>query len=307
MSLRPTDVGHRVVVRRLLTGPDADRPQFGDVLGELIELDAGRQRVVVRTRAGDVVVPVAEVVAAKRVPPRPVRVLELERIAALGWRGLDHTALGGWQLRAAGGWTGRANSVLPLGDPGMPLDAALEHVAAWYAARGLPPMFQLPLPARADLARALEERGWTDQRGAVVLVADVPTPEAVPGLPPVTVTDEPDADWLAAYHYRGGDLPDVAAAVLRNATNPGFASIRADGETLAICRLTVDEGWLGVTAVEVDPAHRRRGLATHLLAGALEWAGTRNVYLQTEPGNEPALALYEKLGFRRHHVYRYYA
>jgi ribosomal protein S18 acetylase RimI-like enzyme len=121
------------------------------------------------------------------------------------------------------------------------------------------------------------------------------------------VTAEPDADWLAAYHYRGGDLPEVAAEVLRNAQKPGFASIRADGQTLAICRLTVDEEWLGVTAVEVDPAHRRRGLATHLLAGAWEWAATKDVYLQTEPDNEAALALYEKLGFRRHHVYRYYA
>ncbi|GAA0283734.1 GNAT family N-acetyltransferase [Cryptosporangium japonicum] len=307
MSLHPTDVGHRVVVRRVLTGPDAERPQFGDVLGELIELDAERQCVVVRTPTAEVVISVADIVAAKRIPPRRVKDLELERIAALGWRGSDTEQLGGWHLRAAGGWTGRANSVLPLGDPGVPLDEALNFVRSWYADRGLPPLFQLPLPATRRLARSLEERGWRDLRGALVLtaeIADLRLPAR--DLPPVTITGEPDADWLAAYHYRGTALPDVAVEVLRNAATPGFASVRQDGRTLAICRLTVDEGWVGITAVEVDPAHRRRGLATHLLAGALDRADAHSVYLQTEPENTAARAMYEKLGFTQHHVYRYY-
>ncbi|MFG1928206.1 GNAT family N-acetyltransferase [Cryptosporangium sp. NPDC048952] len=251
---------------------------------------------------------VAEIAAAKRIPPARIKDLELERIAALGWRGLDNDQIGGWQLRAAGGWTGRANSVLPLGDPGVPLDEALAFVTSWYAERGLPPQFQLPLPAATRLARSLEERGWRDQRGAIVLTAETKNLRLpAKDLPPVTITDEPDADWLAAYHYRGNALPDVAIAVLKNATAPGFASVRADGTTIAICRLSVDEGWVGVTAVEVDPAHRRRGLATHLLAGALDWAKADHVYLQTEPDNTVALAMYEKLGFERHHVYRYYA
>ncbi|SHN33685.1 GNAT family N-acetyltransferase [Cryptosporangium aurantiacum] len=319
MSLSPTDVGHRVVVRRVLGDPDAVRPQYGDVLGELIELDAERQRVVVRTATGDTVaVAVADVVAAKRIPPRPpgslpVADLELERIAALGWRGLDTATLGDWQLRAAGGWTGRANSVLPLGDPGMPLDAALDVVRDWYSARDLPPTVQLPLPACDELRRALEERGWSDRWGALVLVASVRALRAarlaVPGLPPVTVAAEPDDAWLAAYHYRGDALPAVALDVLRNAAAPGFAAVRLDGVPVAICRLVVDEGWMGITALEVDPAHRRRGLATHLLAGTVEYAagqGARGVYLQVDSDNTGAVAMYEKLGFRHHHTYRYY-
>ena len=41
----------------------------------------------------------------------------------------------GWAsgtLRASGGFTARANSVLPLGDPGMPLDEAIGQVVRWY-------------------------------------------------------------------------------------------------------------------------------------------------------------------------------
>ena len=48
--------------------------------------------------------------------------LELERMAAAHWRGTEEEWLGEWLLRAADGFTGRANSALPLGDPGRPLD-----------------------------------------------------------------------------------------------------------------------------------------------------------------------------------------
>ena len=48
--------------------------------------------------------------------------LELERVAAAHWRGTEEEWLGEWLLRAADGFTGRANSALPLGDPGRPLD-----------------------------------------------------------------------------------------------------------------------------------------------------------------------------------------
>ena len=60
-------VGARVVVRRRL--PEGG---YSDVLGEL--LATGPDRVRVRTRAGDVEVPAAEIAVGKVVPPpRPRR------------------------------------------------------------------------------------------------------------------------------------------------------------------------------------------------------------------------------------------
>ena len=55
---------------------------------------------------------------------------DLQRLSALSWRPLETARLGGWRLRAGAGFTGRANSVLPLGDPGLPLDEAIAHVHA---------------------------------------------------------------------------------------------------------------------------------------------------------------------------------
>ena len=67
LTAGPGDVGARVVVRRAF-----DDGQLGDLLGELLRWDEAL--VVVRDAAGVVhTVGRTAVVAAKRVPPRPVR------------------------------------------------------------------------------------------------------------------------------------------------------------------------------------------------------------------------------------------
>jgi ribosomal protein S18 acetylase RimI-like enzyme len=52
----------------------------------------------------------------------------------------------------------------------------------------------------------------------------------------------------------------------------------------------------------VDPDHRRRGVGRALVVDALRWLRrwrVERVVVNTPHGNEPALALYESLGFRR--------
>jgi GNAT superfamily N-acetyltransferase len=297
-------VGHKVVVRRV-TGGGAS-----DVVGVLV--DAGADSLVVRRRDGSLVeMSRSTVTVMKSVPAAPRDVLALEEVAALGWPAPDTRWLGRWLLRAAGGWTGRGNSVLPLGDPGLPLDEALADVTNWYAARGLPGRFTIPTPARELLDGALTARGWRPYNPTAVLTADLSV--LLRGMPaaelPVTVEPRPSADWLSLYHYRGGSsLPPVARTVLAGAREPGFAVLRDGGRPLAIARGSVDEGWVGVTAVEVDEAHRRQGLGTAVMRAILDWAyarGAVSVYLQVAEENTGALALYDGLGFARHHRYHY--
>ena len=243
----------------------------------------------------------------------PVSIAELEAVAARGWRAPEEAALGGWLLRAAEGFTGRANSALALGDPGLPLADALTRVCDWYAARGLPPMITVPHPlghpGDSYIDRFLDQRGWGVRSGPAIMMtaatADVARsdPAADAELRP-----EPDQAWLDRYRGYRRQLPPIARRLLVSAPFQAFASIRRDGGTVAIGRVAVAAGWGGLSAVAVHPGYRRAGLATAIsaaLADAAAGQGAARLYLQVEEGNTAAMALYTSRGFTGHHRYHY--
>lgn len=244
---------------------------------------------------------------------RVISIDELERAAAPGWRGMEEEPLGGWLLRAAEGFTGRANSALAAGDPGIPVAEAAKRVTAWYRARGLPAMIAVPYPAgephRSALDTALAGLGWTPRaRPATVMIAAADGVAAADGRLGIDISNEPDDAWLARYHYPGTQLPPGARQVLLSAPWQAFASLRQGGATVAIGRAAGAGSWAGLTAIEVDPRCRRRGLGaavTAALAAAARGHGADWLYLQVEDDNAAARALYEKLGFADHHGYHY--
>jgi ribosomal protein S18 acetylase RimI-like enzyme len=179
-------------------------------------------------------------------------------------------------------------------------------------------MIAVPAPLTGppgELDGLLDERGWTYRDGpAVVMTASPaaiagPAPAgAAPARPPVSVADAPDEAWLGMYHYRGQALPPVARRLLMSAPWQAFASVREDGQTIAIGRVAADAGWAGITAIETAPQHRRRGLATAVTAALAARAvrhGDAGLYLQVEDGNAAARRLYEGMGFAGHHRYHY--
>jgi ribosomal protein S18 acetylase RimI-like enzyme len=73
-----------------------------------------------------------------------------------------------------------------------------------------------------------------------------------------------------------------------------------DGEPAGICKLAIrgDRGW--IAGIGVSTAHRGRGVGEELMRGVLGAArerGLREVWLEVLVQNEPAIRLYEKLGF----------
>ena len=239
----------------------------------------------------------------------PIGTPELERLAARSWPGLEEEPYGDWLLRAGGGFTGRANSVLLVGEPPEPLDRAVATVTRWYQRRGLRPRAYVPSPGGEEADAALAAAGWGRLEDNLVLTAPL-AGWAAPHVA-VALAPEPDDAWLTGYRYRGTPLPPVARDVLVNADDPVFASVRLDPEpapVAAVARGVRVEDWLVVTAVTVDAQYRRKGLATAVMSALGEWAGERGAHsclLQVASSNEPALALYERLGFTEHHRYHY--
>ncbi|MFE5090345.1 GNAT family N-acetyltransferase [Streptomyces sp. NPDC056638] len=320
VRITPADVGKRVSVRRTAE-PGSQGPKFTDTVGVLTSWDGGVLSIT--TKSGDSVrIAASTLVAGKVVPAAPARrrgpaasFAELAPVCARAWQPVESEPLGDWQLRAAQGFTRRANSVLPLGDPGVPLDEALGRVRQWYGERDLPAYIQTSTGAEGtqeQLCAELEQRGWRREVTAEVRIAALaPIGDLDADVSQVRLSRNLDETWLSRYQRSGTPGPHVLK-VLRGGPSVWFASVPGDTEgapPAAIGRCVVDGRWAGFMAVEVGPEYRRRGLATAVMTALARKAldeGASAAWLQVETDNEAARALYERMGFAVHHRYHHF-
>jgi len=90
----------------------------------------------------------------------------------------------------------------------------------------------------------------------------------------------------------GAFLPEASLVAVSDATPSGLGA--------ALIMTTIAPGTAHVAQLVVDPVLRRRGLGRQLIVAAAERAraaGARRLTLIVSPGNEPARALYTRLGF----------
>jgi ribosomal protein S18 acetylase RimI-like enzyme len=318
-------LGERVSVRYQLPGiePLDPGPHFTDVVGELVGIEPGS--VTVRGRTGDVVVARAAVVAVRVVPPRPSRPARphraltpeaLQRLMVAGSPPIETGWIGGWLLRAAGGFTGRANSMLPLGDPGLPLAEAIVSLEAWYRSRSLAPLVTIFGELGDDLGAGaiggtLLDRGYELLRPTRVMTAPVTRNRAWPDLPAgyrLERLDRLTEDVLAVSEDRVAEFGATARLVLEGPSDQAFLCAYDDSGSVGVVRVPIHDGWGGLFGLHVLPAHRNRGLGARLTDAALAFASQRGasaMYLQVTEDNTAARSLYGSAGFTDHHDYCY--
>ena len=148
-GLGPHCVGLRVVVRRVLpgrTGPSGG-PAMTDLLGVMESWSPPTSTV--RAEDGALTeIALADIVSGKPVPPRPSPRMRVSAeqaclLSNASWPAVHTEPVGDWLLRASGGFSARANSVMAVGDPGVPFDAAVARAVAFYADHGLPAWAQV--------------------------------------------------------------------------------------------------------------------------------------------------------------------
>jgi GNAT superfamily N-acetyltransferase len=270
--------------------------------------------VVVRREQGDLVeIATADIVAGKPVPPRPSRhrhldATEADRLALPGWLPVESEHLGEWLLRASGGFSSRGNSVLALGDPGIPPADAVERVATWYRRRELAP--RAHVHPDSPEAAAFTAAGWTTYEATLLMLGSVPRVLRHLGRRAgIAVQHDAtvDAGWLVS-DERAARYGEPARQVLE-AGEVTFATVRDDrGEVLARGRGTVHGDWVGVSSLATQEAVRRTGLGGAVLRSLLEWGaerGATTTYLQVVVANTAAQELYEARGYEVHHRYDY--
>lgn len=302
-GLRARDIGHRVVVRHRIPGG------LTDLIGVL---QAWTPEIVTVRHADSTLheIPAAGITAAKPIPEMPLRPVDVEQLfltAALGRPAAETAYVGQWLLRASAGWTGRGNSLLPAGDPGMPVADALSRTETFYREHNLRPQAQVRLGSSQD--QQIRALGWVDARPqqSDVLVMHT-TLDHVNGLPgyDVQLDERPSEAWYRTAF--DGPVPEVAPKVLEGAANAVFASVVQDGRVAAVGRGSMTGHWLGVDAIHVSEDFRRRGLGTAIVQTLARWAGPqggRRTYLEVLLENTAAMATYSRLGYREAYRYRY--
>jgi N-acetylglutamate synthase len=290
-TLGPHVVGQRVVVRRVVRGETAPSggPALTDVLGTCTAWGDG-VCVVERDPSGDVVtIAIADIVSGKPVPPRPSPRLRVDPVQAQHrgmtlFPGLETTPLGAWTLRRSTTYDARrANSVLAMGDPGLSDDEAYDGVVAFYAGHGARPI--AAVLRDTDPEALFLDHGWVPESGDADTVFELAPVAGVArslrGVPSDEVTLEEDGHLVTA---------------------------RLDSRASGVAAM--DGDWVGFRSIAVDAGHRRQGLGLAVMAALVERAaerGATTAYLQVLGDNDPALALYARLGFVEHHRYRYLA
>lgn len=327
-AANPLRLGARVVVRH--RRPPGSVPPLTDTVGVVTALDDAAvdgAAVTLETSRGPVTVLRRDFVATRAVPPRQTRpgpahttisVDDLELLMAEGWAPVERGGLGDWLLRASAGFTGRGNSVLPIGDPTLPLPDAVDHVERWYAARQLPPRFHLDLPAGSrdpasvaddPLGAELLSRGYHAVQPTLTMTgASGGIPALDADSPPVAMDAQLGFDWLQTYARQRSILPGVTEQLLTGSPAQLFASTGVAPALTSVGRMSIHPGWAGVHALWVDPAHRREGLGDNVVRAMATLARDHrmpSMMLQVEADNAAAVALYEGLGFTTHHTYVY--
>ncbi len=126
-----------------------------------------------------------------------------------------------------------------------------------------------------------------------------------PGGPRIDPLDTDSASRLAAIHGASFARPWSTLEFERLLSERGvvgdgvFLGSAAKPSGFVLSRIVLDEA--EILTVAIAPEARGRGLSIPLLERHLDelaHRAVRNVYLEVEEGNEPALALYRRFGFK---------
>ena len=242
-------------------------------------------------------------------------VRHLEQRSLNAWAAPRSAVMGDWLLRAAQGYTKRANSANAL-QPGTQLTPALlDAIEAWYAHQGQRCIFRLSPLADAGVDALLQSHGYARVEPSLVMQRTAQAGDST-WQPPAGCTLHMDTQfsshWLEGYSQANGlSALSVAAhrTILQTTALPcAYASIRCAGHVCAWGLAVLERGALGIYDVLVHPQQRRQGRGRVLVQSLLHWGaqhGASHCDLQVVGTNATAQQLYRSLGFAPVYGYHY--
>ena len=243
----------------------------------------------------------------------PEEINELELLGHNAWVAQERMRLGGWLLRADNGITRRANSVLPLGPPGLDLSTAIDFAIEFYSSRDLIPRFQVSeasLPLELD--STLADLGFCKVFHVEVWIAEISSLLKIQPSYDAEFRNTMSEEWIDTYLQASGYDPstmNVRRSILERTEQPRvFVQANGTNSVDAVGFGVVEGDWLGVFNIGTHPEKRRSRAAISVNHSLGMWGnkqGAKNVYFQVETNNTIAKNLYTKLGFTHAYTYWY--
>jgi len=237
--------------------------------------------------------------------------IRIEEAALNAWPAPKQMLYDGWLLRFAGGYTKRANSVNVIQASKIPLKMKILYCERVYTRIGLPILYRLPQPFTSPtLMQALQDQNYHFFDPTLVL--GKPLADSTPLPEGYTITDLDANKWIQLRaSLTGTPVVDweihqrILEIIVPKKT---LVCLSVDGKMVA-CGMGVVEGdLLGYFSIYTGEAYRRKGYARAVMAAVTHWGlsqGATFGYLQVEGDNNPALNLYDQMGFRLCYQYHY--
>lgn len=236
----------------------------------------------------------------------------MEELALNAWPADQTLLYDGWVIRFAGGYTRRANSILPLYPSSINLDEKLAFCERVYREQKLNPVFKLTSAAcPANLDENLAAKGYRKDALTSVQVLALETVKARTAHGTEFQENLSD-EWLDGFCGMSAVSKTHRQALQRILLNiiprHCFASIKVDGKLVACGLGVLQAGHIGLFDIVTQEAFRGRGYGRQVVESLLAWGrqnGASHSYLQVMLNNPPALHLYAKIGFMETYQYWY--
>ena len=238
------------------------------------------------------------------------QITHLEALTTSAWPALATELFDGWVLRFAGGYTKRANSVTPLVASTLPDEEKIAYCEQRYAEQGLPAIFKLTA-ASQNLDDKLAVRGYSQidlssvqQRELLNFAFEADSAVRMSGqVSDLWFEKFAELNQVAVVHQT------AARQMLASYVCPTqFAALYQGEEAIACGFAIIQQYTLVLYDIVSDSQQRRQGYALRLIKQLLAWGknnGATSAVLQVVVANDPAMALYAKLGFTEQYRYWY--
>jgi len=209
------------------------------------------------------------------------------------WPPATKQQVSGWTIREGQGGGKRVSAASRL-----EVTATIEAAEAAMRDIGQPPLFMLKRGADGD-GQALTTRGYACCDNTLIRAAALSTMDTSADPKRLVIESEARLAVMEQIWAAGGIGP-ARLAVMDRVQGPHSVLLARNGDSPAATAFVACHANTAMLhALEVLPAHRRRGMGAILTRAAAHWAarqGATHLALAVTEANGPANALYEQLG-----------